>query len=44
MTKIFRIAAVMGFTALSAFAGHAMTTDANAGSATHWSVNAGAAR
>jgi hypothetical protein len=43
MNKLVKIVAVMGFAALSAFAAHAMT-DANAGSATHWSVNAGAAR
>lgn len=43
MTKIIKIAAVMGFAALSAFTAHAMT-DANAGSAAHWSVNAGDAR
>lgn len=43
MTKIMKIAAVMGFAALSAFAGHVMTSHATSGSATHWAVNAGSA-
>lgn len=44
MTKLIKMAAVVGFAALSVFAANAMTSVAGAGDATHWSVNAGDAR
>lgn len=44
MTKIVKMVAVLGIAALSVVGANAMTNAAKAGGASHWSINAGAAR
>ena len=43
MKKMIKKAAVIGLAVASVFAVPAITSSANAGSATHWTVGAGAA-